>query len=780
MANWNPNATGAIGLEWWPFFGGVVALDSPSKVAATAFEQTTSQLIGGIQVPNTGIPVRGGIYVVEAYDNENAVSDVFASTTESVPNEDVSIQNWRTQAGGSTSLFATMDEGFAGVSTADYIHQTGFASTYNGRVNTGALSLTGRRILAVTLTVHLVLEASVAFVAGLNIGGVEYVGIGTLTGPITNQWRAATWYFNPATRKPWTIADVQAFDTVDEYFVRSDSHGAAGLWCNVDAVSFQVRSIAEARLAVGTLDDSSSGLSVGSAAVPVWNTATMLTPTGGTWTKDGSGRHLYTVRRLPGNGSMNVPFLDQSTPTGAPFGLGRSWEIQLAADDGHPTAMLSAVTRLTPFVQRTTAPANSVDSLPYSSVTNATIFTGRNAEQEFSNEASANYGIIRTVIFMTATNTADLLIKIKRRSDGVQLGGTFTLTAAAYAALPFYTSTTAVWKLLQVQLPSAATLVAATQYYVEFSSTAPSSTLWSVLAANTNVAGQEATYQGTTDAATLNGAESTSVDLLVTVSTIPAAPASMTAALGSQAVDQSVNCVAAIPRADLSWATTSLGGSFLRYEIQRSEDAGATWADVAWITSAEATSTWKDYEARRGLAASYRIRVVRTDLAISAYTAAGATVTKPLLSGVGAYGSSMFLVTNYSPTSNMAMEYRPARDFTFNEADEQQLQGAYGRDYQLGANPIENRGITAHWLFIVGVDDKVPVGRAGWDVFTPLRNLARAQIPYVCVLDHQGNRMLAQLSVPSGNQDASGGGADRYIAEVYGAELAAVPYVATA
>ena len=71
----------------------------------------------------------------------------------------------------------------------------------------------------------------------------------------------------------------------------------------------------------------------------------------------------------------------------------------------------------------------------------------------------------------------------------------------------------------------------------------------------------------------------------------------------------------------------------------------------------------------------------------------------------------------------------------------------------------------------------MPVGGGlAWNGYTPLRNLARAVIPYVTVLDHHGNRMYAALSVPGGSHDTSGT-ADVYLAEVLGSEIASTPYV---
>ena len=83
-----------------------------------------------------------------------------------------------------------------------------------------------------------------------------------------------------------------------------------------------------------------------------------------------------------------------------------------------------------------------------------------------------------------------------------------------------------------------------------------------------------------------------------------------------------------IQYAEATWTPTSLAGDFARYEIQRSEDGGATWDTLAKITS-EAVFLYRDYESTRGRAARYRIRVVRTDGAASGWSSPDEIVVVP-------------------------------------------------------------------------------------------------------------------------------------------------------
>lgn len=750
---WNPNAPATLGLEWFPGGSGVVSLDSMLKMAAVSFDQSTSQAIGGIRIPNVGIPVRGGIYSVAAYDAESAVAGA-VSTLVAVPNEDVSLGTWTNQAGGTSNIFQAIDEGVVPAS-ADFIKAGGTSTIYTGRMNTGSLSLTGQRILRVRLAVYCAIGATGLITTNLNIAGNNYfgqIGFGPSPGPI---WLSKTWDYNPATLKPWTIADVQAFDTTDEWLVTAQTNAAVWSAVVVYAAVLYVDLVPETRLAVGTLDDSASGLTPNG-----WNTATMLTPTGGTWTKDGSGRHLVTVRRLTSSGAMSVPYLDAITDAPA---IASGWSPQVDATWGTVVAMGDPTTRIMPVVLRTTAPADSDDSLPYVSRLDTEVFGFAVVQQEISQATAGSYGVIRFLVD-PHTATGGLDIKVRRRSDSVQLGSTYSLSPDQARAMPLVSGT---MHLAQVQLLTPATLAAGVQYYVEFSSSSQS---WLVSVLTTLNVANNATYRGATDRALALGSEQDYYDVPVTVATIPTAPANVTAAVDTLAVDETVGCTTAIERVALSWDRTGLAGSFDRYEIERSEDGGGTWFPIATIFD-ETIELWHDSESRYGADVSYRVRVIRADSAFSDWATTVGSVVKELAAPVVVFTS------NYAQVITAAYDYRPGRQYTFHAADEQVNQAVYGRDYQLGFQPSEERGATVTLTLLVGIDDKLPPGgNLGQAAFDQLRAISRASVPYVCALDHLGNRWMGMLRVPEGNQDAQGG-ADRYIIEVTVTEETATPYV---
>jgi hypothetical protein len=166
-----------------------------------------------------------------------------------------------------------------------------------------------------------------------------------------------------------------------------------------------------------------------------------------------------------------------------------------------------------------------------------------------------------------------------------------------------------------------------------------------------------------------------------------------------------------------------------------------------------------DYEARVGVEACYRIRVIRNDGAISAWSdeiCTTRTVDCPVL----------LLTSNYEPSYNAVYDWDGEPEYEFLESGEQVYQGIYGADGSLAFNPIERRGVRIRYRVHAAIDGVPGYGQAA---FAPLRELALAQIPYVAVIDHQGNRLKAHLRVPSGNGQTSFSYA---IAEVLATEVA--------
>lgn len=197
-----------------------------------------------------------------------------------------------------------------------------------------------------------------------------------------------------------------------------------------------------------------------------------------------------------------------------------------------------------------------------------------------------------------------------------------------------------------------------------------------------------------------------------------------------------------IEYAHLSWTPTSLGADFAAYEIQRNHDEDLGWQRIGYITT-EAAGEADDYEPRRGVTAQYRMRVIRTDGAVSAWTPidTGATSDEDC---------TIWFTSNEDPTQNQEWTDQRPRAYEFLENTEEVEM--HGRDYALVFREMETRGDRFTLALTLNTDD-APVGAVGRQVFQPLIDLARdPDLSYVCVLDSDGNRWQAALLTPSGER----------------------------
>lgn len=225
--------------------------------------------------------------------------------------------------------------------------------------------------------------------------------------------------------------------------------------------------------------------------------------------------------------------------------------------------------------------------------------------------------------------------------------------------------------------------------------------------------------------------------------------------------------ITAIEYVHLAWTATILGVNFAYYELQRSDD-GITWSDIAQIT-VEATVTFDDYESPRGKLVSYRIRTVRTDLAVSAWSAV-------ITATADVQCCEMVFTTNWAPALNLAYNRGPELTLDFPDAAEVVFQRIYGRDYQVAFAPTERRGRHFAVPIIINSGDDPTTGEEGFGGFDSVRALATVDVPYICVMDHQGNKIQAQLNVGQGDYTEPFA---RYVAAIDVTEVTATPTAVT-
>lgn len=760
MSEYNPNATLLRGIEWLPALAPSITLDAPTKIAAMSLKQVNAQTIGAVRAYVGALPQRGGVYAMEIYNNETAVPANFTNAIFR-PGSDVSgVANsagfWTDQASGVTNIYNSILG--ASFNPALYIYNNGGGADtyYRGRMTIGA-ALNGKRILSVQLTVvvqRIVTDNNTVVLAGVHIGSTDYYAINTEPAFGVVSTLQGSFAYNPSTKQPWTVADLAKFDTTGtgNWFVAGNSTPDGGV--AVFQAYMTVVYADENRLAFGILDDSASALTANA-----WNASVVLTPTGGAWTKGSTGYHLYTLRRLTSVGSLVVPELD----SGVQVNPARTWLPTLDPTYGYATAMGSALSPVFGILQRTSAPADSVDSQTYVLPVEAHVYNGQAARQEMSAFTVASYTTVKALV-KPNTATGNMIVRIKRVSDNVQFGTDVTLTPAAAAAL---TDQGNGWKLLNLTLGTGASLVGATQYYVEFSDATAGddgtgTKYWSVLTLDDITQGDTSGFGGTTDAATINGSRLTRYDIPTTLAGVPLPVTNFAATTGSLAIAVPAGAAQAGCEVDhvsyiaLSWTATALGANFLRYDIDRSDDGGTTWNRVAQLVT-EALAAWNDYEALRSVQECYRIRVVRIDNTPSAWSANQCAT-------VNAQYCELIFVSNWNSALTVAYGRPPLMDYDVLDyttasgvtaATPVVFAAVFGRDRVVGFQPTERLGIS--FAVTVRVNMVATPIATGVAAFNALRTLAAAQgntIPYVCVLDHQGNRWNAMLQIPKGaNQE---------------------------
>jgi len=191
-----------------------------------------------------------------------------------------------------------------------------------------------------------------------------------------------------------------------------------------------------------------------------------------------------------------------------------------------------------------------------------------------------------------------------------------------------------------------------------------------------------------------------------------------------------------------------------RLEIQRQDDLdGDDWQTIVDATN-YCFTTMQDYEARVGTESRYRARYCDSLDFCGPWVTGAATLASPGVTGTGSdVGDSVLIFTsNRQPLSNLAYtmvwDGQPTETFAFPEADTQLFQRMYGRDFQVAFRPLERGGEAFERVMLVQAA-AIPIPSLA--NFRSLRDLAWADLPYVCVRDELGNRWYANVLVPSGN-----------------------------
>lgn len=230
----------------------------------------------------------------------------------------------------------------------------------------------------------------------------------------------------------------------------------------------------------------------------------------------------------------------------------------------------------------------------------------------------------------------------------------------------------------------------------------------------------------------------------------------------------------------LAWESELTGYEFVGlgyWEVQRQDDTmeAADWEVVARAIHPLVVE-FDDYEARVGVATRYRIRYVHINGMYGPWeTSNDITVSAPGVSGAGDGVGVLIFTSNADPSRNLAyvQNWQGAvdEDFNFVEAATRDLQRMYGRDYQVAFQPLERGGVQFTRTLLVNAA-MIPVETL-YEGFTGLRDLAWADLPYVCVRSERGDRWLSNVNVPGGSIRRN---RSLYMAEVLITEVTGEPF----
>lgn len=195
---------------------------------------------------------------------------------------------------------------------------------------------------------------------------------------------------------------------------------------------------------------------------------------------------------------------------------------------------------------------------------------------------------------------------------------------------------------------------------------------------------------------------------------------------------------------------------FGSYELQRRDTVETDWQTIMKATN-PALRTFNDFESRPGIVSEYRIRRLNYYEFYSTWS----TEVSGMVPSPGVYGGCLtpghllIFTTNeiQDGSSNLAyssvwLDRQVEETFAFPEAGFVQMQAVYDRDFYIAFRPLERGGEQFQRTVLVQAAAIAPETLGD---FTSLRNMAWANVNYVCVRDEDGNRWFAHVGVPSGN-----------------------------
>jgi hypothetical protein len=786
VVSWNPNFPEVLGNEWLANVGrsGRVWSGAPplmARIPSTVAETITALKMSAQVNPLTeaSIPT-----IVDVYEAGAEVMPNF-SVAKLNPTSDKLNDGWLTSDGAlTTNLYQRIDDDVqrwhpGAPAEADWIYSTaGSHINYECTFNVAQFAAAGAQQNARIGFVELrtIAGASTGYrklYTRLNINGTHYGPAGGSVRDVHGYGAMYThWWgeLNPATDRPWTPADIAQFGVGGNSSARFTTYTTnlfqfPKIW-GVRLYVYYITT--ENRVAVGVYRRPED---IGASRLVNIQTDTLRTYPAGTanWAKAASKLYLFHWRQSISPASYGPTVADDIRwnylfqhlgPEGHPPGSGFPPNAFLALgynnvdQFGRPEGAFTHDSRSSAGIAflRSDA-ANSVDSQPYRlDITDLTKLTSaQKVGQRVTPASGQTYLGVRFPIMPPATGNPTLTAAVHRVSDGVQMGGSFSITAEEVRDLP---EAWGGWRYVNRYLSSGAALLASTAYEIRLTSTAGGDWLTAIL--DSSLAPTTG-FGGTTDGAFIGTTHFPNRELTVTLTRQPNAPTGLTAAIYHVPVTTYTDCpVSSIQHVKLTWTIpgSGMGAVFAQYELERQLNGVSGWHRVANALS-PSTNTFVDHEVPRNASAQYRVRAVGKDGRFSTWNTSGSVI--PVTTAAVA-----ILTSNHLPTIEQVYVYGLDSSFPVYGASADETISIHGADYQVVFMETEDRGVG--WRTSVKVSRFKESGLGGHDTARPLIDLSRSlDIPYVCAMDNFGTQVRGHLAVGEVALQQPG---DRYDAQI--------------
>lgn len=751
---WNPSAPNVVGMEWLPHTSDVAVVGPEGSALAVAFTAESSRnlvaLGAALQVTTPGD------WTMELYTE----ADYLAAVTDTVqhapfaPTADSQYSGlWTYPTAGAVPYYQWVVGAPGSGANANFVVALGPAMAMTSgffQARYAGLAIpAGQRLLGLRLQhdreVHNFTDAN-------NLQWVEfgYADSSAAARPrITSEERISTgtarqtveYTFRP--RNVLTTADHAANLAANWagggsgfgwFFI---SYAGTGMQLNSYHLQLTADYVPERRLAWGT------GVQPGSADVsgqlptgPLGNVFTQLSTRGGATVGIVAGtRYVLLLRGAKYDDRQPFVARVQTLAGGPPITGYASGRVRMSAN-GLPTQAPPVASVGAPlYTTQAGPPTLPADAMPYPLQGVSPVLGTVVARQKVHVGTAGTYGQLVAPVARPNYDPASPLVFRVTDTAGAGIGGAYVLDTTRWDAIPnAYTLGGRVVKDVRMDLPSPVTL-AVGDYWIE-ASTSDSYPLnlrtpWGVL----YLEGLTASYPtpGFEPAGPLAARNSA-----MTMVLMPPTPTNLAAQqVAVQAGPATPGCSGQWDTTVLTWTATTLGATFLRYEVERQQqpDTGA-WERVAHIAD-ESVTTFTDRQAERGERVRYRVRVMRTDGGTSAWATTLAATTAAYCCGIGFVSNDPDQAPLFFP------DVDELRSYTNLDAAGLVLRATYAQDYQQAFHPTERRGVQLQAQLLVAYGNPT----RGLPEYDALRELARTTSP-LAVLDELGTRFWAAVQVP--------------------------------